>query len=305
VVTHTCGSASSWCGLSVNGGDAIAVGLQEGLERLSCVVREAAGGGECWLERIGAGVLALLGFLDDEPLWAGSLILERPLGGALVGECARRVHGALGVVLEEGRGGVIVGADINPSTALIAELVTLGGLSLIRMSMLRQPNTALVDLAALLMSAIVVPYLGLGAAKADRRAGAELVAAAASEVPVRAAVVPIRPQPHALLVLRVLVSAPLSGNREIGLATGLDSKQTLKAVRLLEQRGLIENARSGLASRAPNAWLLTPYGERILELITDSFAAAGRREHDGSAERALRIAARTAARESRPAGRVA
>jgi hypothetical protein len=252
------------------------------LERLSRVVLEAARGGACWLERIGAGVVALLGFLDEEPLWAGLLILEQPyelpFEGARASECVRRVHNALGVVLEEGRGEVIVGADIDPPTALIAELVTLGGLSLIRASMLRQPNTPLVDLAPLLMSSIVVPYLGRGAAKADRCAEVDLTAAAASEVPVRAEVVPIRPQPHTLLALNVLASAPFSSNPEMAAAVGLGSKQASKALRLFEQRGLIENARSGLEPCEPNAWLLTPYGRRVLELIAESFAAAGRRE---------------------------
>jgi DNA-binding MarR family transcriptional regulator len=285
------------------------VGLEEGLERLSRVVLDAAGGGECWLERIGAGVVALLGFLDDEPLWAGVLVLEQlfeeAFEGALASECVRRVHGALGVVLEEGRGEVIVGADINPPTALIAELVTLGGLSLIRMSMLRQPNTPLVDLAPLLMSSIVVPYLGPGAAKADRRGSADLAARAVSEVPVRAAVVPIRPQPHVVLALNVLASAPFSSNPELAAAVGMDSKQASKALRLFEQRGLIENARPGLAPREPNAWLLTPYGHRVLELITDSFAAAGRKEHDGLPKRApRRLVAGAVRTDARRAGSV-
>ncbi len=50
------------------------------MERLSRVVLDAAGGGVCWLERIGAGLVALLGFLDEEPLWAGVLVLEQPYG---------------------------------------------------------------------------------------------------------------------------------------------------------------------------------------------------------------------------------
>jgi hypothetical protein len=273
-------------------------------------VLDAAGGGECWLERIGAGLGALLGFLDDEPLWAGLLILEQPpelpFEGARASECVRRVHCALGVVLQEGRGEVIVGADINPSTALIAELVTLGGLSLIRMSMLRQPNTPLVDLAPLLMSAIVVPYLGRGAAKADRRAEANFTAAAASEVPVRAEVVPIRPQPHTLLALNVLASSPFSSNPELAAAMGVDSRQASKALRLFEQRGLIENARSGLEPREPNAWLLTPYGHRVLELIAESFAAAGRRESTAPPTRvSRRLAVRSAGNDARRAGSLA
>jgi DNA-binding MarR family transcriptional regulator len=286
------------------------VGFEAGLERLSRVVLDAASGGECWLERIGAGVLALLGFLDDEPLWAGLLVLEQPYespsGGALASECVRQVHNALSVVLEQGRGEVIVGADINPPTALIAELVTLGGLSLIRMSMLRQPNTPLVDLAGLLMSSIVVPYLGRGAAKADRRAEANFTAAAETEVPVRAEVVPIRPQPHTLLALNVLASSPFSSNPELAAAVGMDSKQASKALRLFEQRGLIENARSGLESREPNVWLLTPYGHRVLELIAESFAAAGRRESTAPPTRvSRRLAVRSARKDACRAGSLA
>jgi DNA-binding MarR family transcriptional regulator len=280
------------------------------LERLSRVVLDAVGGEVCWLERIGAGVRALLGFLDDEPLWAGLLVIEQPYGlpfeGALAGECVRRVHSALGVVLEEGRGEVIVGADVNPSTALIVELVTLGALSLVRASMLRRPNTPLVDLAGLLMSAIVVPYLSGGAAKADRRGCVDCAARGASEVPARAAVVPIRPQPHTLLVLRALASTPFSSNPELADAVGMDSKQVSKALRLFEQRGLIENARSGLEPREPNAWLLTPYGHRVLGLITDSFVAAGRKEHDGLPKRApRRLARRSGAQGARQAREVA
>jgi hypothetical protein len=282
------------------------LGLDAGLGRLSRVVLDAAGGGECWLERIGAGVLALLGFLDDEPLWARSLVLEQPpeqpLEGALASECVRRVHRALGVVLGEGRGEVIVGADINPSTALIAELVTLGGLSLVRTSMLRQPGAPLVDLAALLMSSIVVPYLGRGAAKADHRAGVDRAVTGVRELPARAEVVPIRPQPQTLFALNVLASAPFSSTPELAAAVGMDSKQASRALGLFERRGLIENTRRGLAPHEPNAWLLTPYGHRVLGLITDSFAAAGRKEQYGLPKRAPRRAAARSVRNDTHCG---
>jgi DNA-binding MarR family transcriptional regulator len=250
------------------------VGLAEGLERLSRVVLNATGGEseQPWLQRISAGVLALLGFLDQEPRWAESLLIEQPFEGAFASDCVQRVHRALAVVLQEGRGGVIVGADVNPPTALIAELVTIATLSAIRASMLRGGGSSLVGLAPALMSSIVVPYLGKGAARADLRAKQDPDATGAAEVPVRAEVVPIRPQRQTLLALRVLASAPLSSNVEIAAAVGMDSKQASKALKTLEQRWLIENARLGLTPREPNAWLLTAYGRRILGLITDGFA---------------------------------
>ena len=128
----------------------------------------------------------------------------------------------------------------------------------------------------------------------------------ANELPTRAAVVPIRPQPHTLLALNVLASAPFSSNPELAAAVGMDSKQVSKALRLFEQRGLIENARSGLAPREPNAWLLTLYGHRILELIAQSFAAAGRRESTAPPTRVgRRFAVRSARSDARRVGGVA
>jgi hypothetical protein len=183
------------------------------------------------------------------------------------------VHRALGEVLREGRGGVIVGADLAPPTELIAELVTLAVFSVIRARMLKGQRRPLVELAPALMSFIVVPYLGRGAAKADL-AGTPAVSRS------RAVVVPIRPHPRTMLALHVIVSTPGLNDREVAAAVGINPEGGFRSelLRPLEQRGLIENASPGRAPREPKAWLLTPYGHRVLEVIADTFAAAHRRE---------------------------
>jgi hypothetical protein len=210
--------------------------------------------------------------LDAEPQWARLLVLELDDGG--VAECARRVHRALGEVLREGRGEVIVGADIAPPTELIAELVTLAVFSVVRARMLKAGRTPLVELAPALMRFIVVPYLGRGAAKAD------LVGNPAAESESRAVVVPIRPHPRTMLALQVIVSTPGLSDREVAAAVGINPDGGFRSelLRPLRQRGLIENASPGRAAREPNAWVMTLYGLRVLEVIAHSFAAAHRRE---------------------------
>jgi hypothetical protein len=85
----------------------------------------------------------------------------------------------------------------------------------------------------------------------------------------------------------VIASSAHLSNGEIAIAASMNSKQTSRGLKLLEQRALIENA-----SRAPgesNAWLLTPYGRSVLEVIKHSFAAAHlREEDDGLSGRASR-----------------
>jgi hypothetical protein len=210
--------------------------------------------------------------LDAEPRWGRLLVLELDNGG--VAECARRVHQALAEVLRKGRGEVIVGADLAPPTELIAELVTLAVFSVVRARMLKGGRTPLVELAPALMSFIVVPYMGRGAAKAD------LVGSPAAESDSRAVVVPIRPHPRTMLALQVIVSTPGLSDREVAAAVGINPEGGFRSelLRPLRQRGLIENASRGRARREPNAWLMTPYGHRVLEVIADTFAAAHRRE---------------------------
>jgi len=253
--------------------------FDEGVQRLSRAVREAvaAMGNGGWLQRVRAGLVALLGFLDDEPGWGRLLIVEAPtMAGAAVLERRRRLFGVLGELLSEGCEQEIPGAGLVPSLALTGELVVGGVFSVIHARVIEGDGRAsegdggpLVELAPSLMSFVVVSYLGHAAASAQL----EGRSASDREASSRGAERPVRTTYRTTLVLRAIASAPRSSNREIAQAAGLaDEGQTSKLLSRLEDRGVIENAGLGQAYGEPNAWLLTPYGQRVVQAIGEGFA---------------------------------
>ncbi len=254
--------------------DCFLVVFEEGLERLSEVVAKAAAREERWLRRVRSGLVALLGFLDDEPGWGRLLVLEGPVAGAVAFRCERRLLGVLTVLMDDGGPQAI--AEVMPESQLTAELVIGGVFSVIRarMSDPERNGGALVELAPSLMWFIAVAYLGQAAASTELAGGY----AASGQAPAPAAECPApRPVPvghRTALVLNAIACAPRSSNREVAAAAGLtDEGHTSHLLRRLAQRGLIEKVTPRSGSRRENAWLLTPCGRRVIELLGLATAA--------------------------------
>jgi hypothetical protein len=266
------------------GEDRVPEAFTDGLRRLFELVLDAARPQEGWLERIRAGLTAALVFLDEHPQWAQLLVLEAPLQGAAVRACTRRVQDALGEVLEHARGELILGTQLMPPQALIAELLLGALLSLTRARMLRGKTGPLVKLAPSLMRHVVEPYLGRGAAKADR-AGAP---APAAPVPCCPQVLPIRATPTYMLALSAIVARPHSSSREIDAATGpsINDGNIAQLLGRLARRGLIENVTPCRAPGDSNAWLITPYGRRVLQLNDHALPPRAARSNTCSAREA-------------------
>jgi hypothetical protein len=146
------------------------VEFEEGLERLSRVVAQAAGREASWVARVRAGLVALLGFLEDEPGWAQLLFLASPNGDARARE--QRATGVLTVLLNDGSPQAI--GEIALAPRLAAELVAGGVFAVMRSHVheacMGEAGT-LVELAPSLMAFVVLPYLGLGAAEAELLGG--------------------------------------------------------------------------------------------------------------------------------------
>jgi len=287
--------------------------FEEGLGRVADGVARAAEMAaparerERWVERVRAGLVALLGFFDDEPGWGRLLLDGAPAGLEL--ECRRRAQGVLGELLagagdgpgepgqgEPGRsepGQVGEPEHIEESgrgdagRELVGELVLGGVFSVIRARMLAADGGPLVELAPSLMSFIVAAYLARGGAS-EELAGTSVLASEPGGEGSRAAGLPVRATYRTTCVLRAIASAPRSSNREIAQAAGLaDEGQTSKLLGRLERRGLIENVGLGAACGEPNAWLLTPDGRRVVKAIGHGFtvgsAVRGTRRVRGAA----------------------
>jgi AcrR family transcriptional regulator/DNA-binding MarR family transcriptional regulator len=258
-----------------DGQECLQAAFDEGLERLSRTVDEAAGREGCWLDRLRAGLVAFLGFLDDEPSWGRLLILDRLFTDGMIGSRRQwRVLGVLTSLLDSGA--PRAAGDPLPDPMLTSEFVVGGVMSVIRARMLKADGAALVGLAPSLMSFMIRPFLGPVAANTelegrssvnDHATGSTRVPSREAEL-ARAVSLPIRVTHRTTMVLRAIAQAPYSNNREIADAAELtDEGQTSKLLARLERHGIIENVGIGAARGEPNAWLLTPSGRRALALI--------------------------------------
>ena len=124
-----------------------------------------------WRERIRAGLLAFLSFLDEEPVIGRLLIVESLSGGARVLESRNRVLAMLAEAIDEGRGQSVNGTSLPPLTA---EGLAGGALALIqaRITLPGHGSRAMAGgrlfaLANQLVSMIVLPYLGPAAARRE------------------------------------------------------------------------------------------------------------------------------------------
>jgi DNA-binding MarR family transcriptional regulator len=159
------------------------------------------------------------------------------------------------------------------SPVLMAEFIAGGVFSAIRARMLAHDGRALVELSPSLMAFMLAPYLGPAATRvelAGSSAAADVSQPADPPLPL-----PIPVTYRTTLVLRAIARVPLSSNREIARAAELtDEGQTSHLLRRLERRGLIEHVTPHSGSRRKKAWLLTPCGRRVVELLSFGTATA-------------------------------
>jgi hypothetical protein len=246
------------------------------------VLADAATAERGWRERVHAGLVAALEFLDEQPGWARLLILESAIAGGAICERRQGAVRALAGALERETRAVAAAKRALPSPAtralpspakrplpspaerslapsqLTAELVVGGVLAVIRTQMLERPERSLASLAPALMVFVERPY------RNGDHAAESHAASSSCRVTYRTG-----------RVLSAVGGAPRSNNRAIAEAAGVrDEGQTSKLLSRLERRGLIENVGLGAAYGEPNAWLLTRSGERALQDMRRGFKRA-------------------------------
>jgi AcrR family transcriptional regulator len=237
--------------------------------------------GTRWRERVRAGLLALLEFLDDEPGLGGLCIVDALGACPAALERRARVLGVLVDAVDEGRG---EGRAVLRPTRLTAEGVVGGVLSVLyarlserwptQPSELFAPDRSepLIGLLNPLMGMIVLPYLGAATA------GRELVRAApkARRRSGRPRSNPLegldmRLTYRTVRVLMAIASESDASNRRVADAAGVqDQGQISKLLARLEHLGLIENGGVGPVRGEPNAWRLTSRGREVELTIRSS-----------------------------------
>lgn len=256
-----CGVSEAACSAQfANDHECVLAAFETGLERLCEIVNKAtAVSGGDWLNRARAGVVAFLGFLDDEPAWGRFLICDLPVeNGPLRVECAARVLGVLTSLLDDASPTVI--GEFSPEPQITSELVIGGAVSVVGTHIREGETGSLVELAPQLMSFIVQPYLGQEVARCELRGLSVDQERVEHGTPVRSTYRTAR-------VLRAIGEAPRSSNREVAAAAGLkDEGQTSKLLRRLEAKGLVENVGLGHVFGEPNAWVLTGTGRDVADL---------------------------------------
>jgi hypothetical protein len=149
-----------------------------------------------------------------------------------------------------------------------------------------------IELFGSLMSLIVLPYLGAGAARRELGRPAPVARSASGELD--AARSPYEDHGVRLTyrtgrVLQAIAGYPGASNREVAERAGIvDQGQISKLLARLETSGVIANQSEGTSRGAPNAWRLTELGERVEHGVEGRFGAPSadsKHERAGQPER--------------------
>ena len=270
--------------------------FKEAVARANAIVEEVVSGEAGWREQVRAGLSALLGFAEDEPVLGSLLVVDALAAGPRVLEHRAKVLDVLAKIIDRGRAQATSSSSSSPPL-LTAEGVVGAVLGVIHARLLElsanipangsststrsDPGSSgsLLVLVNPLMSMIVLPYLGKAAAarelerpapKASRKTSTPTTGVSRAEStrdPLRG--LQMRLTYRTLMVLSAIAAKPGSSNREIADDAGVsDQGQISKLLGRLERLGLIENTGLGHIKGEPNAWRLTHKGTEVEQTLS-------------------------------------
>ncbi len=232
--------------------------------------------GLAWRERVRGGLWVILCFFEREPTLARVAVVQAVQGGPRVLAYRERVLARLVAVLDEGR---LEGSSrAGDCTPLTAEGLVGAAFSILYARLARNEPGSPTELLGELMGLIVLPYLGVAAARRERKRpvpAPSAVFAARASGRAGAAVeldplgdVPMRLTYRTARVLGGIASQPGASNRMVSEHAGVaDQGQVSKLLARLKRLGLIQNTGGGHVRGEPNAWELTPVGREVAQRI--------------------------------------
>jgi AcrR family transcriptional regulator len=230
-----------------------------------------------WRERLRVGLWRVLSFLDREPALARVCVVQAGCADPRLLRRRGELLAVLAAVVDEGRRQGARGAQCSPLTA---EGVVGAALAIVHARLLSGEGRPLTGLQGELMAIIVLPYLGPTAARRER------LCAPPAPLPAKEPLMPAETQQGAqdplegvrmrltYRTVRVLEAVGQLGgsnpsNRMVAERAGIqDPGQISKLLGRLQRLGLLANSGEGAYTKGePNAWALTPKGERIAQSI--------------------------------------
>jgi AcrR family transcriptional regulator len=239
-----------------------------GVERVTRKLVGACDAELRWLDAIKAAIVAMLGFIEQEPALGRLLVVHSLSGGERLLRRRAAVLATLAAAVDRGRLAMAPGRQEPP--AVIAEGVVGAVLTVLQNRLLNGPEAEVRDLFGSLVSIVVLPYLGAAAAQREltRPAPRPRAAAALGGHGLAAALDrrgSVRLTYRTTCVLRAIAEYPGASNREVAERAGIvDQGQVSKLLSRLQARGLILKSAEGRSRGAPNAWRLSERGEYVV-----------------------------------------
>jgi len=218
-----------------------------------------------WREGIRSALACVLATMQGQPALARVCVIEALAGGEQVLERRALVLDELARTIDRGRRV----PDAHDPAALTAESVVGGVFSVLYSRLLERDQEPLTDLLGSLMSIIVLPYLGAGAARRELSRGAH---PRHEHRPPREAQ---RNGPsdgrtlrrltlRTARALRAIAEHPGASNIRVAQRTEMiDPGQVSRLLHRLARQGLIENRGPAEPATARKAWELTALGAQI------------------------------------------
>jgi AcrR family transcriptional regulator len=219
----------------------------------------------CWRDGVRSGLAVLLEMIDEEPGLARVCVVEALAGGERVLECRAEALDELSRALDRGRA---VTANHNPPS-LTGEALAGAILAVLHARLVEQRPEPFRTLLGPLMSLIVLPYLGVAAARKELHAQSPPSARLERPSPTTSDQDPlaglnIRLTYRTVCALAVIAAHPGASNREIAERCGIvDQGQISKLLNRLAALELVENHGAGQPHGCANAWRLTARGAQL------------------------------------------
>lgn len=228
-----------------------------------------------WLDAIKAGLVMFLRFLEDEPALGMLLVVYSTSGDEALLRRRAQVLATLAAAVDLGRREV--GAGRSQPPPVIAEGIVGALLAVVQNRLLSRERGTPMELFGSLVSIVVLPYLGPGAARREltRPAPRVRLAMAGSALPgaerMHEHAGGVRLTYRTMRVMSAIGDYPGASNREVAERAGVvDQGQISKLLTRLELRGLIAKGGDARARGAPNSWRLTQAGEQLLRSAPDA-----------------------------------